>query len=107
MAHKRTTAPTAWPVEIDEAKQQCRITHDADDAEIRSLIHRATTYVENWTRRALITQTWQLKMDRWWDERYASVSRFTAYRRGWRRGTGDLGATAPADFCFLDQIPGP
>lgn len=57
------TAPTAEPVSVAEAKLHVR-QDDADDDElIRSLIVAAREYTENFTRRALMTQTWDLKLD--------------------------------------------
>lgn len=51
-----------------------------DNDYLQSLVLRATAWCENYTRRAFITQTWELKMDEFWDERYSSVSRFTSWR---------------------------
>jgi uncharacterized phiE125 gp8 family phage protein len=59
-------APTTLPVTLDEVKAHLRIDDDqvTEDALLFGLIHAAVEYAETFTRRALITQTWDLKMDR-------------------------------------------
>ena len=57
------TAPAVEPVSRTEAKTHCRIDHTADDSSIDALIVAARRYVETITRRALIAQTWDLKLD--------------------------------------------
>lgn len=58
-------APASEPLSLVEAKNYLRIGHDADDALIASLISAARVQVETYTRRALITQTWRIVIDRW------------------------------------------
>lgn len=60
-----TSAPGAEPVERDEAKDQLRVEHTDDDTLIDRLIAAARQRCEAVTGRSLITQTWQLKLDRW------------------------------------------
>lgn len=57
------TRPASTPVTLQEAKDYLRVTDSADDALIQDLIEIATDKVENYIRRALITQTRQLVMD--------------------------------------------
>ncbi len=57
------TKPTVEPVSIDMVKQHSRITTNDDNAYLLNLIKAAVEDVEDYTRRALITQTWDWKMD--------------------------------------------
>jgi hypothetical protein len=59
------TAPETEPVSLAEAKLHCRIEQTADDDYVTALIEGARQLVERITRRALITQTWTLTLDRW------------------------------------------
>ena len=61
---KLQTAPTTEPVTLAEAKNHVRVDTTADDALITGLITAARLSVETFTRRALITQVWDLYMDR-------------------------------------------
>lgn len=57
------TAPTTEPVSPLEAKAYLNVFHDDDNALISALIVAARQHVENFTHRALITQTWDYKFD--------------------------------------------
>lgn len=57
------TAPAAEPITLDEAKLHLRVTVAAQDALITSHIVAARQYVEQFTNRALIEQTWKLFLD--------------------------------------------
>ncbi len=57
------TAPATEPVTTAEAKAHMRVTTADDDAYIASLIVAARTHAEMITRRAFITQTWDLFQD--------------------------------------------
>jgi hypothetical protein len=69
------TPPATEPVSRDEAKAHARIEVSADDDLIDAYIAAARQMVEQFTGRALITQTWKLtldcwpgaKADDWWD----------------------------------------
>lgn len=58
------TAPTEEPVSLSEAKTHCRVDVGDDDAYITALITVARDQAEKITRRALITQTWDLVLDK-------------------------------------------
>ena len=60
---KRTVDPVVEPVTVDDLRQQCRIDSQEEDTLLRSFITAAREMVETDTRRALITQTWELKFD--------------------------------------------
>jgi len=63
MALSLVTAPAVEPVSVDEAKVHLRVDTPDEDALIDDLIRAARQYVETFTRRALITQTWDDKRD--------------------------------------------
>ncbi len=57
------TAPATEPLSLEEAKLHLRVTTDDEDGLIQSLIQTAREYVEQFTGRALLTQTWDLKLN--------------------------------------------
>lgn len=58
-----TTPPAVEPVSLIEAKRHVRAEADEDNAYLDSRIVGARTYCENYTGRALITQTLRLTLD--------------------------------------------
>lgn len=64
MALKLVTPPAAEPITLVEAKSNLRIDHADEDSHINILIAAARRLVERETARALITQTWQLFLDK-------------------------------------------
>ncbi len=60
---KLSSAPSVEPVTTAEAKSWLRVDTSTDDTMIDGLIETARVAVENYTKRALITQTWELRMD--------------------------------------------
>lgn len=58
------TAPAAEPITLEDAKRHLRIDDPDEDGHILTLITAARTWAENFTRRAFITQTWDLVADR-------------------------------------------
>jgi uncharacterized phiE125 gp8 family phage protein len=63
MGMKLITAPTDTPVTLAEAKAQCRVEDDSEDTLMTGLISAATEYVEQYTARAIMPQTWELSLD--------------------------------------------
>ncbi len=57
--------PAGEPLSLSEAKNYLRVGHDTEDALIASLIASARMQAESRTRRALMTQTWRIVLDRW------------------------------------------
>ena len=57
------TGPTVEPVTLDETKLHLRVDITDDDSLIGAKIETAREDVETITRRALITQTWDLYLD--------------------------------------------
>lgn len=65
MAIKITIGPNIEPVTLAEAKAQCRVDLDDDDALIESYILAAREYLEGIDWRAWLTQTIEYWIDRW------------------------------------------
>lgn len=64
-AQKLITPPAVEPVDLDEAKSQCRVDGAADNEFLLSLIAQARQTIEDMAHRAFIAQTWRLSLDRW------------------------------------------
>ncbi len=64
MPYEIDTAPTSEPVTTAEAKTWARITTAEDDFNIDFKIKAAREYVETYSGRALLGQTWDLVLDR-------------------------------------------
>lgn len=59
------TPPTEEPVTLTEAKLHMRVDHDEDDTLIAALVQGAREQVEAMSRRALVTQTLELRLAGW------------------------------------------
>lgn len=57
------SAPTETLVSLLEAKEHLRVDHSNDNTYITTLINVATDVVEEFTRRKLATQTWNIYFD--------------------------------------------
>lgn len=74
MILKQTSAPATEPITITEAKLQCRVEiSDDDDLFNNIIIPGARQYIEDAARRAFITQTWRLSLDKWPDCNYIQL----------------------------------
>ena len=62
-----TVDPVAEPVTLSEAKAHMRVDHDYEDTRIAGLILAARAMAENYMRRALVTQTWEMRFDHFQD----------------------------------------
>lgn len=58
----RTIEPAVEPATLQEVKTHARVVHTDEDVYIESLIKSARSYCETFTRRSIITQTWQLTL---------------------------------------------
>lgn len=70
MALSLVTAPDGEPITPEDAQAHLRVDADDDLALIQTLIVTAREYVETYTRRALLTQTWDLALDSFCDPLY-------------------------------------
>lgn len=57
------TPPVVEPVSLAEAKAQCRIDSEAEDALVQSYITMSRQYVEDILDTSLITQVWEARYD--------------------------------------------
>ena len=67
MAIRLITPPAVAPITLALAKQHLRVDHTDDDALIQFYIDGATRRIDGengWLGRALVTQTWELVLDR-------------------------------------------
>jgi uncharacterized phiE125 gp8 family phage protein len=61
----QTVAPASEPITTAEAKAFLRVDSSDEDTLIDTLIATARQIVEDFTGRAIITQTWKLTLDKW------------------------------------------
>lgn len=64
-ALRQSAAPSTEPIDLDVAKKHLRIFFTDEDPLIQNLIGVAREYVERMAGVSLLTQTWQLYLDRW------------------------------------------
>lgn len=57
------TAPTVWPVTLEEARAHCRVRSNDEDALIQGYIRAATKMIELSLGISIATQTWKLTLD--------------------------------------------
>lgn len=73
MKAKNLTLPSQYPITLAEAKKQCEIDDDdtAHDTYVDALIRSATSSVEQFLHRRLVTQSWQYWIDCWpWSDHF-------------------------------------
>ena len=63
MSLKRITAPSTQCVSVSEVKTFLRIDTTAQDYIIQSMIKSAESYAENYMKRAINKQQWELRLD--------------------------------------------
>lgn len=63
MALKLKTPPASEPIALAETKAYLKVTDTADDALLSQIITALRKSCEDWTSRALVTQTWTLWRD--------------------------------------------
>lgn len=62
MNYTRKTAPETAPVDLTAIKAHCRVTSHEQDAVLTGYVDAAVEWVEQYTGRALLTQTWQMSL---------------------------------------------
>ncbi len=55
--------PAVWPVTVDDAKANSRVSYDDDDFLIAGLISAATSYAERWCSQKFAPETWDYALD--------------------------------------------
>ena len=99
MALFLVSAPPAEPLSLEEVKLHCQI-NAGDDLELHAFIQSARLYVENFTERKLITQTWDQKLTGFpcgiWTLPFAPVSSITSI--SYLDGAGNSQTWDSADY---------
>lgn len=90
-----TAPPGAEPLTLEDAKLHLRLTHDADDNLLTSLIMTARMICEADTGLALVTRGYSLWLDRWPQTRDAA----------WWDGLREGAQIAPPDAILLPRPP--
>jgi len=62
------TAPASEPITVTQAKVFLKVTNTAEDALILNMIKAATKYLEDYTNRSFVTQTWEYYADEFPEE---------------------------------------
>jgi uncharacterized phiE125 gp8 family phage protein len=70
----KVVTPPTEPLTAEDAKRQCVVLHDDDDALFEGLIAAARDYVERYTGTPLAPQTVEVKCDRFTDMARLSVA---------------------------------
>jgi uncharacterized phiE125 gp8 family phage protein len=73
MGLKLKTPPSVEPITLAEAKSHLRITSTDEDALIETWIKAAREWCEGYQNRAYITQTWELALDSFPNERIMKI----------------------------------
>lgn len=96
MAFKLTSSPAAEPLSISDAvvKQTLRVIDTAEDAYITLLLQKARETAEKVTRRAFITQSWLMTLDKFPAPGLETTSA-NWYGPAWGTGPGPLTVTRP------------
>lgn len=79
MTIKQYAAPSVEPVTVAELKEELRLLTSAHDDLLTRLLTAAREQVESFTRRALITSTWEATWGRWpssWPHACRDASQF-------------------------------
>ena len=63
LTHILVTPPAGEPVTVNELRTHCRIDGNTEDELLYTLGRSAREYVEAYTGRALVSQTWELRFD--------------------------------------------
>lgn len=101
------TQPASFPVTLAEAKSHCRVEDASEDSTVSGLIAAATDYVEQYTGKAIMSQTWRLTLDEFADSillpknPVQSVTSIKYYDV-----LGDI-QTLPTDFYTADTVSDP
>lgn len=61
--YKLKTAPASEPISRTEAKLFLKVTHSSEDALIDNMVTAARQFLEAFTKRSFVTQTWQRFLD--------------------------------------------
>lgn len=102
------TAPTQEPVTLAELKEYMRVDSSDEDNLIRDLGTAAREWVEQWTGRALVTQTWDNYWETWQDPFIVSRSALVSVTHVKYQDGDNAQQTAGASLYSVDtdSVPG-
>ena len=101
------TPSTSFPVTLAEAKSHCRVEDASEDSTFNGLIAVATDYVEQYTGKAIMQQTWQLTLDEFTDGILLTKNPVQSVNSiKYHDVLGDI-QTLPADFYTADTVSDP
>jgi uncharacterized phiE125 gp8 family phage protein len=112
MPRKLFSSPVEEPVKLSEAKSQLQLSPDeqhADDDLIYSYIRAARIYCEQLLERSLVTQTWDLYLDSFPEEKIIEIPRPPLQSVTWLKYKDGAGAlqTLDADTYIVDVVSEP
>lgn len=96
------TPPAIEPITLTQLKTHARIPYDTEDDNLSLYISAAREMVERFLRRALITQTWDFKLDwgpAWMELPYPNLQSVTAV---YTTGLDNVEATVPTPTYIVD-----
>lgn len=104
-----TSGPVSEPVTVAEAKAHLRIDGSAEDALFASLIVTSRLHIEAALGLALVTQSWQLRLDAWPPDASVDIplrplQSILAIRV---RDTAGIAALVPAETYQVDLVSAP
>ena len=100
------TAPTLEPITVQEVKEHLYIDGADNDVYVSTVVKAATNHVENWTRRAIMTQTWDYWIDAFPSDNYIilpfgnlqSVTSIVYKESDWVTVADDVTMTPTTDY---------
>jgi uncharacterized phiE125 gp8 family phage protein len=107
MSLRLITAAASKPVTTAEAKLHCRVDGSDEDSLIDSYIAAATSFVENYTGRALISQTWEQVLDDFSDAMQLPKGPVQSVTSIKYFDTAEAEQTLAADQYVLDNVSDP
>lgn len=106
---KRVEAPSEPLVSLEDAKAHLRVEHDEEDVLLEQYCAAAEQWVEEFTSRAFVTQTWELQLPHWPSAREIRLPRPPLQAVTWVKWTDDEGIerTMSPDYYEVDTISEP
>jgi uncharacterized phiE125 gp8 family phage protein len=107
MSLRLITAPLTEPVSLAEAKQQCHVDGTDHDGLLNTYISAARSFVENFTGRALVSQTWEQVLDDFSDAMMLPRGPVLSVTSIKYFDTAEVEQTLAADQYVLDNVSDP
>lgn len=107
MGLRMVTAPESFPVTIEEARARCRVIGSDEDETLTGLIAAATAFVESYTGRSIMPQTWELVLDAFDDSILIPRGPVTGIVSVTYFDVDEAEQTLPASAYALDDVADP